>query len=133
MLNYRQKILARVDREPPSLDVILAPRAAELAGARLRGDHDMDPEGWREAPEAVLRAEGCLAAFRESRTADAAAILATDYAEPGGRGALDTFVALLCMADRLAEHAAHLTGTSPAAITREAARIVGAVAIEKGQ
>ena len=31
MENYRDLILARVDREPPPLDMLLAPRAAESA------------------------------------------------------------------------------------------------------
>lgn len=94
MDQYRARILARVDREPPPLDVLLAPRAAEMSNGRLRGDHDMNPEDWEETPAIALRAAAVLVPIVEhpagpsillTRRSDNLGNHAGQVAFPGGK------------------------------------------------
>jgi 8-oxo-dGTP pyrophosphatase MutT (NUDIX family) len=94
MENYRDLILARVDREPPPLDMLLAPRAAEAPGGRLRGDHDLNPRDWQETPVVALRAAAVLVPIVErpegpsvllTRRADHLGNHAGQVAFPGGK------------------------------------------------
>lgn len=94
MDQYRTRILARVDRDPPPLDVLLAPRVAEMANGRLRGDHDMNPDDWEETPAVALRAAAVLVPIVEypagpnillTRRSDNLGNHAGQVAFPGGK------------------------------------------------
>ena len=76
-------------------------------------------------PEAVLRAESILNAFNEGRTAHIGEILAADYSdEPPPGGAVAVVVALIAIADRLADYGANLEEPTYPELIRDAARIV---------
>lgn len=82
------------------------------------------PTDWfSTTPEAVLRVESILQAFHEGRTDDIGTTLSTDYTAEGA-SPLQTFVALVCMADRLADHVARIEAVQHGNAIREAARVV---------
>ena len=84
-----------------------------------------DTSWFATTPEAVLRAESILLAFHEDRLEDIGTILALDYgpdAEPGS--AVHVVVALITMADRLADYGSNTTEHAHRALLRETARVV---------
>lgn len=82
------------------------------------------PTDWfTTTPEAVLRAESILTAFHEGRLEDIGATLSTDYTAEGA-SPLQTFVALVTMCDRLADHVARIESAEHTEAIREAARVV---------
>ena len=75
-------------------------------------------------PEATLRAESILRAFHENRTAHIGDVLAEDITNPPPGGPVALLVALIAMADRLADYAATASGQAHADVIGEARRIV---------
>jgi 8-oxo-dGTP pyrophosphatase MutT (NUDIX family) len=88
MKNYRDLILARVDRQPPSLEELLGPKV-------MRGDGDLSPLEWAERDQVpVLRAAAVLVPVIEhpegpsvllTRRADTLGNHAGQVAFPGGK------------------------------------------------
>src|SRR5699024_5033630 len=82
-------------------------------------------------PTAVLRAESIVTAFREDRVGDIGLYLAQDHhpdADP--LGPVHVLVALIALADRLADHAVTQLGYDYQSLVREAARVVAQAAID---
>ncbi len=75
-------------------------------------------------PEAILRAESMLLALSEGRLADIGAIIASDDGDANPHAATHTFVALLTMADRLADYGARIGEHTHRDLLRETARTV---------
>lgn len=73
--------------------------------------------------ESILRAESMLTAFHEDRLEDIGAILAQDYSAEGANP-LHTVVALVAMADRLADHVARIETVEHTSALREVSRVV---------
>ncbi|HUD52424.1 CoA pyrophosphatase [Parvibaculum sp.] len=74
--------------------MLLAPRVAEMANGRLRGDHDMNPDDWEETPAVSLRAAAVLVPIVEypagpnillTRRSDNLGNHAGQVAFPGGK------------------------------------------------
>lgn len=92
-----------------------------------------DTSWFQTTPEATLRAESILHALHEDRIADIGRILATDYSDdapPGGPVAL--LVALVAMADRLADFGAAVGQVPHDELVRDARVLVAKAAIETG-
>jgi 8-oxo-dGTP pyrophosphatase MutT (NUDIX family) len=99
MTDYRNRIITRVDREPPPLSALLAPDG--VPGRRLRGDHDLNPpealdsQVWVEPEERPsLRAAAVLVPVIEhthgphvllTRRADHLGTHSGQVAFPGGK------------------------------------------------
>ena len=93
MDHYRDRILARVDRVAPPLEILLAPRMALAEAGRLRGDHDMNPED-DDTPAVKLRPAAVLVPIVEhasgptvllTRRSDNLGNHAGQVAFPGGK------------------------------------------------
>jgi hypothetical protein len=98
--------------------------------SQLSKEHDMNTDNYQDqswfntTPEATLRAESILVAFHENRVEDIGAILTTDYDKVGNTDPVALLVALVVMADRLADYGAAIAEPTHRELLRTSAATV---------
>jgi hypothetical protein len=90
----------------------------------MNTDNYQDQSWFNTTPEATLRAESILVAFHESRVDDIGSILTTDYDKVGNTDPVALLVALIVMADRLADYGAAIAEPTHRELLRTSAATV---------